>query len=78
MPHEVGAHVEGANQDSIGVCLIGTHEFTEAQIKSLKRVVAGLAWMFPGSKVFGHNEFESAKKQKKSCPNLAIHDILKL
>ena len=78
MPHEVGAHVEGENQNSIGICLIGTHEFLEAQIISLKRLVDGLAWMFPGARVFGHREFESAKKQKKTCPNIDVHSILGL
>lgn len=45
---EVGAHVQGSNSDSIGVCLIGTDQFTEAQWASLKQLLITMA-----SKLYG-------------------------
>lgn len=45
---EVGAHVQGNNSDSIGVCLIGTDQFTDAQWASLKQLMITLA-----SKLYG-------------------------
>lgn len=36
---EVGAHVQGSNAKTIGVCMIGTDKFTEAQWKSLKQLM---------------------------------------
>lgn len=41
---EVGAHVQGANSDSIGICMIGTDKFTQAQFDSLKKTVIGLVF----------------------------------
>ena len=76
MLNEVGAHVEGANANTIGVCLVGTHEFTESQIKSLDRVLEGLKGVFPKAEIKEHREYESAKKQHKTCPNLKVKDVL--
>lgn len=78
MVNEKGAHVEGENYDSIGVCLVGTHEFHESQIKSLKRVIDGLIGQYPASRVYGHREFNSAKLQGKTCPNFDCHVVLGL
>lgn len=36
---EVGAHVQGSNSKTIGVCLIGTDKFTAAQWASLKQLM---------------------------------------
>lgn len=36
---EPGAHVQGSNAKTIGVCMIGTDKFTEAQWKSLKQLM---------------------------------------
>lgn len=40
---EVGAHVQGNNSKSIGICLIGTDKFTKAQWDGLRTLVIGLA-----------------------------------
>ena len=78
MINEIGAHVEGANEDSIGICLVGTHEFNQNQIKSLKRIIDGLLAQFPEAKIYGHLEFESAKRQGKTCPNMDVHAVFGL
>lgn len=36
---EIGAHVQGSNAKTIGVCMIGTDKFTDAQWKSLKQLM---------------------------------------
>jgi N-acetylmuramoyl-L-alanine amidase len=40
---EIGAHVQGSNANSIGVCLIGTDQFTDAQWASLKQLIITIA-----------------------------------
>jgi hypothetical protein len=37
--NEVGAHAEGYNKNSIGICLIGKDKFTVPQWDSLKRIL---------------------------------------
>ena len=66
--HEQGAHCLGHNGDSIGICLIGTKDFTESQIISLKELSYEIERLF-GIGVdnwFLHCEFN----QHKTCPNL--------
>ena len=72
---EPGAHVAGANYDSIGVCLIGQHGlYTLEQIRTAVHLVRtlvldhGLAW----SSVFGHYQAPSAVAQGKRCPDFNI------
>lgn len=73
---EVGAHVEGANKDSVGVCLVGRRNFAPAQIVELKILLRALLKKFPNATVYGHREFESAKRQGKTCPNFDVHHLL--
>ncbi len=40
---EVGAHAQGFNSVSLGICLVGTHQFTPQQWLRLKQTVEGLA-----------------------------------
>ncbi len=41
-----GAHARGANADSIGICMVGTTEFTEEQFISLGSLVIGMMEQF--------------------------------
>lgn len=74
-----GAHVRGQNHDSIGICLIGgvdehwqpVANFTEAQWKTLARLVRILKAEYTGATVHGHNEFSS-----KACPSFDVQDWL--
>jgi N-acetylmuramoyl-L-alanine amidase len=45
---EVGAHVQGSNAHSIGICMIGTDEFADAQYASLKQFLITLACKISG------------------------------
>lgn len=61
---EMGAHTKGYNKDSIGICIIGTDQFTKEQWAALKTLVSGLLYQYPDSNVHGHYEFNS----HKTCP----------
>jgi len=71
----IGAHTRGVNYKSIGVCLIGGLDSkgkakdtrTDAQKKSLIKVVGKLRNKYKGIKVHGHNEFSS-----KACPSFDV------
>lgn len=72
MLHEIGAHCEGQNRDSIGTCLVGNTQFTSGQFAALKRLHAMLQRLFPGISAYGHREFNP----HKTCPNFEVHDVL--
>lgn len=65
---QIGAHCQGQNADSIGVCLIGRHHFTGKQLyQALPNLILmlrdiGIGWR----DVFGHCEFTKLK----TCPNI--------
>ena len=40
---EIGAHVQGSNAKSIGICMIGTDKFSTAQFESLQQLIVTLA-----------------------------------
>lgn len=80
---EVGAHCEGENHDSLGVCLIlsGGVLPTSKQEETLKLLVKTLCQLYnlkPESDVFGHYEFDSAIKQGKTCPGFKHDTLLEL
>lgn len=68
---EIGAHVQGQNSNSIGICYIGGLDVngkakdtrTDAQKASLVKLVAELKAQFPDATIHGHNEFAN-----KACP----------
>jgi N-acetylmuramoyl-L-alanine amidase len=71
----VGAHVQGNNHDSIGICMIGggskkeVNDFTEAQWASLTALVRKIKLDYPSVAIRGHRDFESGKAQGKWCPS---------
>ena len=76
-PQDVtGAHVEGFNSVSLGICMVGgvterdinkaENNFTEAQWASLKALVADLKKAYPTAIVQGHRDFP---KVAKACPS---------
>lgn len=62
----VGAHVYGHNQESLGVCLIGRHDFTTAQMDSLERLLKDWRERYPEAEIRGHCDFDTTEK---TCPN---------
>jgi hypothetical protein len=69
-PEEVvGAHVEGHNAHSIGVCMVGGGKgvcnFTHDQWARLRSVVNMLTCEYPNAAVCGHRDLNPAKQ----CPS---------
>lgn len=82
--NQVGAHIEGFNSSSIGVCLVGgvdatkqmkpENNYTPAQFKALRVLLKDLALKFPNALVQGHCDFPQVAK---SCPCFSVRDWLK-
>lgn len=73
---KIGAHVEGHNATSIGICLVGginettakaENNFTDAQWRALKKLVLSLKKTYPSAQLIGHNELSS-----KDCPCFSV------
>lgn len=76
--HMAGAHVEGYNDQSIGVCLVGgvsrkgaaECNFTDAQFRRLRALLTQvLVPKFPGAVIQGHRDFP---KVAKACPSFDV------
>jgi N-acetylmuramoyl-L-alanine amidase len=74
---KVGAHCEGQNANSIGICYIGgvasdgktpKDTRTPAQKTALTELVNKLKLQYPGATVHGHNEFAN-----KACPSYKVN-----
>lgn len=77
--HVPGAHAQGFNLLSWGVCLIGgvteagpygkpEANYTEAQYRALRGVILGLLESAPQAKVTGHRDLPSPHARLKECP----------
>lgn len=77
-----GAHVNGFNSVSLGICLVGgldaegapENNFTKAQLAALATLLASLAISFPAASVQGHRDFPGVNK---SCPCFDVRSWLK-
>jgi len=75
----VGAHVQGYNSRSIGICLVGgvdkannpVNNFTKEQFKSLRDLLSGLLRAFPNAVIQGHRDFPGVKK---ACPCFDVRE----
>ena len=74
---EIGAHVQGHNADSVGICLVGgineetfkpENNFTPQQWEALQRLLTALLRRYPKAKVLGHRDFPGVQK---ACPSFA-------
>lgn len=76
---ERGAHVEGHNHESVGVCLIGGTDgtklnrpqanFTPHQLLTLRTLLGSLVAVFPGAGVVGHRDMPGVAK---ACPSFDV------
>jgi N-acetyl-anhydromuramyl-L-alanine amidase AmpD len=82
-----GAHVEGHNKKSLGVCLIGTDKFSDKQFDSLATLLADYKKIF-GSKlqITGHRDLSPDKDKDgiiephewvKLCPGFDVKSFIK-
>ena len=67
-PYWEGAHVRGHNEESLGICLIGRDEFTEAQMLTLEGWLRLKQYQYPGAEAKGHGDLDSGK----TCPNFDV------
>jgi hypothetical protein len=71
-PDEAGAHVQGHNGTSIGICLAGQGSYTIAQWQSLRLLVqSGLK---PAPAIVGHRDFPDVTK---TCPGFDVSEWIK-
>lgn len=66
--NEVGAHARGHNRHSVGICLMGTSEFTDAQYEALRSLVLSLQDELGELGVVGHHKLNA----NKTCPNFDV------
>ncbi len=79
---EPGAHVQGFNHCSIGICMVGgvdekgnpENNFTHPQWDSLYGLVRSLLDEYPQAKVQGHRDFPNVHK---ACPSFDVKAWLK-
>lgn len=65
----MGAHVKGYNKNSLGVCLIGSKNFTNEQFLSLEKILRDWKSKYPSSIILGHCDFSYTQK---TCPNFNV------
>lgn len=77
--NEVGAHCEGENANSIGICLVGNDKFSKAQFQALEKQLDSILLTYETIRhyaIYCHYQFKSAQKQGKLCPNIEINRLL--
>jgi N-acetylmuramoyl-L-alanine amidase len=78
----IGAHANGHNADSVGICLSGgvddtgksVNNFTPEQFASLKTLLLTLREKYPQAVIQGHRDFPGVAKD---CPCFDVKDWLK-
>lgn len=71
--NDVGAHCEGKNATTVGICLVGgndgkkLHHFSKEQMTSLRILIDGLFMSYGRLPVVGHRKYA-----KKECPNFDV------
>lgn len=78
---EIGAHVQGFNQKSLGICMVGTDKFTPAQWESLRSLIGSLRKQYPDARLRGHRDMSPDQNKNgivepfewlKICPGFDV------
>jgi|GEM_PF-333597 len=78
---EVGAHAQGYNSNSIGICMIGTDAYSPEQWACLKSLIEGLKKDYPHARICGHRDLSpdadndgvvEPHEWLKTCPGFAV------
>lgn len=82
MDNVPGAHVEGYNGKSLGICLVGgvsqddinvaENNFTDAQFATLRTQLHILKQSYPNAKIVGHRDLNKGK----ACPSFDVKEWL--
>lgn len=80
---EVGMHLKGFNERSIGICMIGgiskqdpnifEKNFTQKQMKSLASLINVIREFYPMATVVGHNDLDDTT----GCPGFNVYKWFK-
>jgi N-acetylmuramoyl-L-alanine amidase len=79
---QVGAHCEGHNTGTIGICMVGgisetgrpENNFTKEQFETVQQLIHDKVYEFPEIiKLSGHNDYAN-----KACPCFNVHEKLSL
>jgi hypothetical protein len=71
--NEIGAHVQGLNDSSLGICLVGKEgKFSPQQIMAMYMTLLSLMQHYDlgPEAVLGHCETKTGRAQGKTCPTL--------
>lgn len=68
-PDEAGAHAQGHNARSIGVCLVGNDRYTLPQWQALASLCAAMVLRWPTARIVGHRDLPGVKK---ACPGFDV------
>lgn len=68
----VGAHARGYNSNSIGICMVGTDEFSDEQWHWTADLLEELKLRYPRADIIGHNQVSN-----KKCPGFDVQVELK-
>lgn len=75
--NEVGAHAEGWNSQSLGICMVGTNAFTQLQWDALRELLVSLEKPFIAAGkplwIRGHRDLPDVHKE---CPGFSVDDWL--
>jgi len=73
-----GAGVAGANKNTIHYCLVGTDRFSIKQFVSMRYYLESLHQLYNIGpwRIRCHYEFDSARKQGKTCPNMLVGELV--
>lgn len=82
-PSRAGAHVNGYNDKSLGICLVGgsskfnlkraENNFTPLQWEALTELLIVTSELFPNAEVVGHRDLDAGK----ICPSFDVKGWLK-
>jgi len=74
---QMGAHVQGHNKSSIGICMVGRDKFSINQFLALRSKIDELRKEFPAiteKDIVGHYQLDL---HGKTCPNFLTENFLK-
>jgi len=66
----IGAHCAGRNKHTLGICLHGRDEFTQAQFDSLEELIERIELELGTLMVNGHYKYS-----EKTCPNFDVEQF---